>query len=62
MVSTAEVSQVLAGLDFPATKQQMIDYAKSKNARPEVIKTLENLKSERFDTMAQVWHEVGMVA
>lgn len=59
MVSTAEVSVVLKGLNFPATKRQMVDYAKERNASQDVINALQKLKSERFETMAQVWHEIG---
>jgi hypothetical protein len=59
MVSTAEVSVALTGINFPATKQQMIDYAKNRGAPQEVIDGLQRLKSERFLTMSEVWHEIG---
>lgn len=62
MVSTAEVSVALEGIHFPATKQQLVDHAKSRNAPKPVINALERLRSDRFQTMAQVWHEVGEVA
>lgn len=59
MVSTAEVSVALKGINFPATKQELVDYAKNRNAPQNVIDALQQLKSDRFETMAEVWHEIG---
>ena len=60
MVSTAVVSEVLKGLDFPADKQQCVDYAKRRNAPKEVIEALERMPNVKFDSMAGVWHAIGV--
>ncbi|MHB0914004.1 MAG: DUF2795 domain-containing protein [Armatimonadota bacterium] len=64
MVSTATISQYLEGLDFPATKQEMIDYAEDRNAPPDVLDTLSNLPEPsggKFYSMADVWDAVGEI-
>jgi hypothetical protein len=60
MVSTAIVSEVLKGLNFPADRQQCVDYAKKRNAPKEVIEALERMPSDvKFDSLAGVWHAIG---
>jgi hypothetical protein len=60
MVSTAIVSEVLKGLNFPADKQQCIDYAKKRNAPKEVMDALQRMPNAKFDSMAGVWHAIGV--
>ncbi len=60
MVSVAVIAEVLKGLDFPATKQQCVDYAKKRDAPKEVIEALERMPfSGKFDSMAGVFHAIG---
>lgn len=64
MVSTASVSQYLEGLDFPASKEQVIDYAAEHNAPPDVLDALSDMPEpagDRFYSMAGVWDAVGEV-
>jgi hypothetical protein len=58
MVSTAVVSQYLEGLDFPAGKQEIIDYADDRQAPPDVINTLSRMPEPSdgmYYSMASVW-------
>jgi len=59
MVSTAKVSQYLEGLDFPCTKQQCIDYARSHQAPQDVMDVLERLPDRQFFSMASIWDALG---
>jgi hypothetical protein len=40
MVSNAVIAEVLKGLNFPASKQQCVDYAKKRDAPKEVIEAI----------------------
>lgn len=59
MVSTATVSQALQGLDFPATKQECIDYARRRNAPQDVIDVLHRLPDRQYFSMAGIWDAMG---
>ncbi|MDA8218007.1 MAG: DUF2795 domain-containing protein [Chloroflexota bacterium] len=59
MVSTAKVSQFLEGLDFPATKQQCIDYARQHNAPQDVMDVLHRLPDRQYFSMAGIWDAMG---
>lgn len=59
MVARADISKVLQGTNFPVSKQELIDQAKSQNASEEVISALEEMDKARFDTLASVFHELG---
>lgn len=62
MVSTAKVSQFLEGIDFPANKQQIIDYAQNKNAPKDVMDALHRIPEGTYYSMAGVWDAIGEVA
>ena len=60
MVSVAIVAEVLRGMNFPADKQQCVEYARKRNAPKEVIEALERMPSNvKFDSMAGIWHAIG---
>ncbi|MHB0937702.1 MAG: DUF2795 domain-containing protein [Armatimonadota bacterium] len=61
MVSTATIAQVLDGLDFPASKQDMIRYAQERNAPKDVMETLHQLPDRQYQSMAGVFEAVGEV-
>lgn len=60
MVSNAVIAEVLKGIDFPATRQECIDYAKKRNAPKEVVEALERMPADKFTGMAGVWHAIGV--
>lgn len=64
MVSTAVVSQYLEGLDFPATKQEIIEYAEDRNATSNVLDALDFLPDPpdgKFYSIAAVWDAIGEI-
>ena len=60
MVSNAVIAEVLKGLNFPANRSQCVDYAKKRNAPPEVIEALERMPMGKYASMADVWHAIGV--
>ncbi len=59
MVSTAVISEVLKGLDFPADRRKCMDYAKRRGAPREVIEAIERMPDAKFDNMADIFHAIG---
>lgn len=47
-VSPAEVQQYLAGIDYPAMKEDLVNKARQNNAPEEVIRTLEDMEVDEF--------------
>ncbi|HZD59845.1 MAG TPA: DUF2795 domain-containing protein [Anaerolineae bacterium] len=62
MVSTAKVSQFLEGIDFPADKKRIVDYAREKNAPQDVLNVLERMPEGTYYSMAGVWDAMSKVA
>lgn len=59
MAPRKEVEQVLEGIDFPATKQQLVERAKRFNASQEVLEAFQNMYKAEYDTKSSVFHELG---
>ena len=62
MVSAASLAEYLEGLDFPATRQEVIDYAEDRSALPEVIDALHQMPEPPdglYYSMVSVWDSVG---
>jgi len=53
------VSKHLKGLDFPASKQDIMDCAKQNGAEEDVMDTLKGLPDEEYGTMADVMKGYG---
>ena len=53
-VSPSNIAHFLKGIDFPATKQDMIDYADDNNAPEEIIDIIDNLPDVEFQSMTEV--------
>jgi hypothetical protein len=49
-----QVQKYLKGMDYPATKQQLIEHAKQHEATDDVITMLEEMKGNKFNTPADV--------
>lgn len=61
MVSTATVSRYLEGLDFPATKQDIIEYAEDQNAPPDLLDVLHRMAEpadREYYCMAGIWDAI----
>lgn len=57
--SPSNVLHNLRGIDFPATKQQLIDHARQQNAEPAVIEVLQHIPEDDYHSMADVLKGVG---
>jgi hypothetical protein len=53
-VSAIDVSKNLSGIDFPADKTHLVEYARSRNAGEDVIHVLEKMPEREYRTMADV--------
>jgi hypothetical protein len=49
-----QVQKYLKGIDYPATKQQLIEHAKKNQASDDVISMLEDIKGNKFNDPADV--------
>jgi hypothetical protein len=61
MVSVAAVAQYLEGLDFPATKKEILDYAEDRNAPPDVMEALQQMPEPiggKYYSIASIWDAV----
>ncbi len=57
--STATIAQVLSGIDFPANKQKLVDYAQKNNADPDVLDAIQHMPEVEYTSMADVFKGVG---
>jgi hypothetical protein len=62
MVSTAKVSQVLEGVNFPASKQDLIRYAQDRNGPQDVMDALHQIPDQQYYSMAGVWEAIGDIS
>jgi len=60
-VSAVDISKNMSGLDFPANKQNLIDYARNQKAREEVINTLQQMPDQDYGSMADVEKGFGEI-
>lgn len=60
-VNPIQVQKFLSGVDYPAKKQDLIDCAKSQGADENVLKTLEQMPDDDFETPADVSQAIGKV-
>lgn len=62
-VSAASVARILAGIDLPASKAEIVRHAKANRDRvvpaDEIIRLLEQLPNRTYRTMAEIEREVG---
>jgi hypothetical protein len=59
--SPANVAHHLSGIDFPASKQDLVKHAKEKNADQEVIQVLDQMPDQDYGGMADVMKGVGKI-
>ena len=56
-----QVQKFLSGMDYPASKEEIVDHAKSKGADENIMQTLEQLPDESFETPADVSKAIGKI-
>jgi hypothetical protein len=59
--SPITVEKYLKGMDYPAGKEDLIDYAEEMEAPDEVIELLNKLPDESYETAADVTKAIGQV-
>ena len=57
--SLAEIEKFLKGIDFPASKQDLIQYAEDNNAPEHVIEVLNNMPDQQYGSAADVAKGIG---
>jgi hypothetical protein len=61
VTSPITVEKYLKGLNYPASKQQLIDKAKENNAPEDVLLTLESLEEEEYHSPVDVSKAFGEI-
>lgn len=57
--NVANVTHSLKGIDFPAGKGHLVNYAREHGADPDVIDVLEKLPEKDYNNMADVMQGYG---
>jgi hypothetical protein len=57
--NTAVVAQALHGIDFPADKSKLAEWARKNNADQDVLQVIEKMPETRYTSMADVFKGVG---
>lgn len=53
-ISPIEIQQFLKGMDYPASKEELINHARSSRASEEIIAMLEGMRTNRFNSPSDV--------
>lgn len=56
-----QIQQYLDGIDYPANKQSLIEYAKSKGAPQEVFNALSGIQDRQFNGPADIMKAMGNI-
>ena len=56
-----QVQKFLSGMDYPASKDEIVEHAKSKGADENIMDTLEQLPEEDYETPADVSKAIGKI-
>lgn len=57
--SSSNIANYLKGIDFPASKDDIVIYAEDNSAPQEVLDVLENLPDQEFNSIADLMQGVG---
>ena len=52
----------LKGIDFPRSREEIIEYAQQHGADPGMLRRLQFLPERQYHDMAEVLHEYGRIA
>ena len=56
-----QVQKFLSGMDYPASKEEIVEHAKSNGADENIMDTLEQLPEEDYETPADVSKAIGEI-
>jgi len=59
--SPSNIAHYLKGIDFPASKQDLIDYAVDNNAPDELIEVLQDMPDQQYQSMTDLMLSVAQV-
>ena len=59
MQTPTSIARCLNGMDFPANKNEIMEYAEDNNADDELLDTLERLPEKQYGNMADVMQGIG---
>lgn len=58
-VSPAQIEKYLKGIDFPSSKQSLINHAKQNNAPDDVMQLLQRMPDKEYGSAADIAREIG---
>lgn len=58
-INPVQVQKFLGGVDYPATRDDLVSYAKQQGADNNILQTIQSLPYDNFDTPADVSEAVG---
>lgn len=61
-ITPIEVQKFLGGVSYPATKQELVQYASDKGADEEIVNLLDTLPERDYDSPADVSKAVSSMA
>ncbi|HEY9665565.1 MAG TPA: DUF2795 domain-containing protein [Coleofasciculaceae cyanobacterium] len=61
VVNPVQIQKFLKGVDYPASKQDLIEHAKEQGADENVCSTLERMPDEQYETPADVSKAIGNI-
>jgi hypothetical protein len=60
-INPVQVQKFLDGVDFPASKEELISTARDEGADDNVIQTLQRMPDDQFQTPADVSEAIGKI-
>jgi hypothetical protein len=58
-VNPVQLQKYLAGVDYPATKDDLVSHAQQRGADEELLRTLRSMPGDRFNSPNDVSEAVG---
>ncbi len=60
-ISPTNLTQFLGGVNFPCSKQELVNHARQRNAPQDVLSTLEQIPDRTYNSMSDVMRDIGKV-
>ena len=60
-IDPTDIQEALGGLDYPATKEELIQHAEQHDADPQVMTFLERIEEGNYESPADVQSELSKV-
>jgi hypothetical protein len=54
-----QIQKYLGGMEYPASKQELIEHAKEQGAPEEVVRALDEAPTEEYETPADLIHGIS---